>query len=53
MDTDQDKKLTAQETRFIRLAVARKTLTPEQAKTLVQFKQDKRETGSKIALWDW
>ena len=28
-------------------------MTPEQAKTLVQFKQDKRETGSKIALWDW
>jgi len=52
MDTDPDKTLTAQETRFLRLAVARKALSADQAKTLIQFRQEKLKTGSKIALWD-
>jgi serine/threonine protein kinase len=41
-----------QETRFLRLALAKKALSREQLKTCLQFQQQKSNQGSKIPIWD-
>ena len=43
---------TPQETRFARLAVTRKALSPGQIKKCLAFQAVKRKEGSKIPLWD-
>ena len=43
---------TAQETRFLRLALTRRLLSRDQLKTCLQVQQEKQQQGSKIPLWD-
>jgi serine/threonine protein kinase len=43
---------TPQETRFLRLALKKKALSREQAKTCLEFQKTKLDGGSKIPIWD-
>jgi serine/threonine-protein kinase len=43
---------TPQEKRFLRLAMAQKTLSPEQCEACVELQAKKLQEGSKVPLWD-